>query len=87
MRRLGLYSGKIYSEKESSMGIIRECTFVIPNSYTDRDIETEHQRFRSRCNTCKKCYCAKSRKRNMLLSGIMFFIYQINQKTSKKKWR
>lgn len=58
LRRLGLLSGKVYTDDDYRNGNIQECCFVIPREFTEQDIKDEYEKRNHFCQVCRKCPAA-----------------------------
>ena len=60
MRRIGLFTHRIYSQEDYECFVIHECTIVLPESCrTDKEIQEMLEIPRVRCGDCYGCPNAK----------------------------
>ena len=55
MRRLGLFSGTVYSSEDFENDRIKECAVQIPEKMKDSELKDFHKEHRGRCNGCYGC--------------------------------
>ena len=60
MKRIGLYSGRIYSREDFENDRIKECAIQIPSKMSKEEIEKLHK---EKHKDCRGCYgCPESRR-------------------------
>lgn len=60
MRRIGLFTHRIYSQEDYDAFVIKECTIVLPESCrTEREIQEIVGSPRYKCGNCYGCPNAK----------------------------
>ena len=79
LRRLGLLSGKIYSDEDYQSGKIQECCFMIPRNYSDKDIENEYNKRNLYCQCCQKCPAAAMTKKKSIGQAVKNFLFSIKK--------